>query len=75
MPPLPSRPGADVVRALEKAGFKLLRVKGSHHMLTGLGGRFVVVPVHAGKDVPPGTLRRIIRDADLSVEQFIELLP
>jgi predicted RNA binding protein YcfA (HicA-like mRNA interferase family) len=60
---------------LEKAGFTLLRVKGSHHMLIGPAGRFAVVPVHAGKDVPPGTLRRIIRDADLSVAQFVDLLP
>lgn len=74
MPPLPSLPGADVVKALGKTGFELRRVRGSHHMLASPTGRFVVVPVHAGRDVPPGTLRRIIRDADLGVDAFLDLL-
>ncbi|MCD0448724.1 type II toxin-antitoxin system HicA family toxin [Actinocorallia sp. API 0066] len=74
MPPLPVASGAAVVKALEKAGFELVRTKGSHHMMTGPSGRFTVVPVHRGKDLPPGTLRRIIADAGLSVGEFIELL-
>jgi hypothetical protein len=40
-------------------------------MLTGPAGRFTTVLVHAGKDVPPGTLRRIIRDAGLTVSDFV----
>ncbi|RAY13728.1 hypothetical protein DPM19_18895 [Actinomadura craniellae] len=74
MPPLPVVSGAEVIKALEKAGFALTRVKGSHHMMRSPEGRFTVVPVHQGKDLPPGTLRRIIRDAGLSVAEFIALL-
>ncbi|MEO3787541.1 type II toxin-antitoxin system HicA family toxin [Actinocorallia sp. B10E7] len=74
MPPLPVVSGAQVVKVLEKAGFTLARVKGSHHMMTGPSGRFTVVPVHRGKDLPPGTLRRIINDTGLSVGEFIGLL-
>lgn len=54
MPPVPSVTGAQVVRALQKAGFTVARIKGSHHMLQHSDGRTVVVPVHAGKDVPEG---------------------
>jgi predicted RNA binding protein YcfA (HicA-like mRNA interferase family) len=57
MPPVPSVPGKDVVRALQKAGFELVRVKGSHHLLRNPdpAGNDVTVPVHAGRDVPKGT--------------------
>ena len=37
-------------------------------------GRTTVVPVHAGEDLGPGLLRQILRDADLTVEQFSKLL-
>ena len=74
MPPLPTVSGAEVIKALENAGFVLARVKGSHHMMRSPDGRFTVVPVHQGKDLPPGTLRRVIRDAGMSVSEFIGLL-
>jgi predicted RNA binding protein YcfA (HicA-like mRNA interferase family) len=53
MPPLPVVSGAEVIKALENAGFTLARVKGSHHMMKSPEGRFTVVPVHGGKE-PPG---------------------
>lgn len=74
MPPLPMLPGAEVVKALQKDGFTLVRVKGSHHVMKNSEGRFTTVPVHSGRDIPPGTLRRIIRDAGLSVADFVALL-
>jgi predicted RNA binding protein YcfA (HicA-like mRNA interferase family) len=74
MPPVPAASGTQVVKALEKAGFNLVRINGSHHMMRSAEGRFTVVPVHRGRDVPPGTLRRIIRDAGLSVAEFTDLL-
>jgi predicted RNA binding protein YcfA (HicA-like mRNA interferase family) len=68
--------GKDVVRALRRAGFELRHVRGSHHVLTHAGppGKMVSVPVHAGRNVPPGTLSAILEEADLSVEDFIALL-
>ena len=47
---------------------------GSHHVLARADGRTTVVPVHAGEDVGPGLLRQILRDADLTVDQFCKLL-
>ncbi|WP_322754320.1 type II toxin-antitoxin system HicA family toxin [Frankia sp. Cas3] len=73
MPPFPVVSGAEVVKALEKEGFELVRIRGSHHMMKNPEGRFTVVPVHQGRDIPPGTLRRLIRDAGMSVAEFIAL--
>src|SRR5260370_23160263 len=55
MAPVPAVPGERVVRALEKAGFKVARVAGSHHIMRHPDGRGTTVPVHAGRDVAEGT--------------------
>ena len=73
MPKLPSVSGGEVVRALERAGFEVRRQRGSHVVMRK-GGRVVVVPVHGSRAVKRGTLRGIIRDAGLSVEEFVALL-
>ena len=65
--------GRDVRTALERAGFAFRRQTGSHMMLRrDQPYARVVVPDH--KQLRPGTLRRMIADADLTVEQFVELL-
>ncbi|MEQ1648541.1 MAG: type II toxin-antitoxin system HicA family toxin [Hyphomicrobiaceae bacterium] len=73
---VPALKGDEVVRALRKAGFEVTRVRGSHHILCDPRNpaRRTVVPVHAGKDVKRGLLRKIIDDAGLSVEEFVKLL-
>ncbi|HZP76056.1 MAG TPA: type II toxin-antitoxin system HicA family toxin [Pseudolabrys sp.] len=73
---LPVASGKDVLRALRKAGFVVDRVAGSHHVLIFPGDptRTVTVPVHSARDLKPGTLRSIIRQAGLSVDDFVELL-
>jgi predicted RNA binding protein YcfA (HicA-like mRNA interferase family) len=73
---LPAVNGKRVIQALTKEGFTLNRVVGSHHVMTYPGDqkRTVTVPVHAGRDLKPGTLRSIIRQAGLSVDEFVELL-
>lgn len=59
-----------------KAGFVVNRIVGSHHVMVfpGDSTRAVTVPVHSGRDLKPGTLRSVIRQAGLSVEDFTELL-
>ncbi|MCK9893611.1 type II toxin-antitoxin system HicA family toxin [Frankia sp. AgB32] len=76
MPPVPSIPGKDVVKALQKAGFELVRVSGSHHRLRNPDprGHDITVPVHAGRDIPKGTLRQILADAGLTPEGLRALL-
>jgi predicted RNA binding protein YcfA (HicA-like mRNA interferase family) len=72
---LPALSAAEVVRVLARAGFKVDRIKGSHHHLRNpeRPGARPVVPVHRG-DLPPGTLRAIIRQAGLSIDEFLDLL-
>jgi len=73
---LPVISGREVVRALTKAGFVVDRLAGSHHVMVFPGDptRTVTVPVHAGRDLKPGTLRSIIRQTRLTVEEFSEFL-
>lgn len=73
MPPVPSVPGAKVVRALERAGFSLARINGSHHIMRHLDGRSVTVPVH-NRDLAKGTLRNILMIVGMSVEDLQKLL-
>jgi predicted RNA binding protein YcfA (HicA-like mRNA interferase family) len=70
---LPRLRGTEVVRALRKAGFEVIRVRGSHHFLRHPDGRSTVVPVHSGEQIGPGLLRAILRDCELTVRQFREL--
>lgn len=72
---LPSLSQRDVVRAFERSGFRVIpsRGKGSHTaMAKDDWGSILIIPAHG--DVPRGTLRALIRQSDLSVEQFLELL-
>jgi len=75
MPKLPRVSGGEAVRAFEKAGFHVDRITGSHHILKRDGHPFnLSVPVHGNKSLPSGTLRALIRDSGLTVEEFIALL-
>lgn len=74
MPPVPAVPGDRVVRALGKAGFAVARVRGSHHILRHDDGRSTTVPVHRGRDIRPGTLRGILADVGLTVDELRDLL-
>lgn len=64
--------GSEVVRALERAGFEVVRSKGSHRRMIHRDDpeRATTVPVHKSHDLPKGTLRAIIAQAGLTEEQF-----
>jgi predicted RNA binding protein YcfA (HicA-like mRNA interferase family) len=71
---LPRPRAKEVVRALERAGFRVIRVKGSHHIMKHADGRTVVVPQHAGEVIGPGLIREILKQTELSAEEFVNLL-
>ncbi len=73
---LPVVSGKEVVRVLKQAGFSVERIVGSHHVLMHPGDtrRTVTVPVHGNRDLKSGTLRAIIRQTGLTVEEFSKLL-
>jgi predicted RNA binding protein YcfA (HicA-like mRNA interferase family) len=66
--------GADLIAVLERVGFRVLRIKGSHHFLRHEDGRSTVVPVHSGETIGPGLLHKILRDCQLTAEQLGKLL-
>ena len=73
MSKLPSISGKECIKVLEKIGFYQKRREGSHIILRrDEPFAQVVVPEH--QELAKGTLRAIIRDADLSVEEFVSLL-
>ncbi len=74
MPPVPAVRGDKLVRALERAGFVVTRIRGSHHRLRHPDGRSTTVPVHPGHDVPKGTLRSVLDDAGMTVEELLKYL-
>ena len=74
MAKLPAISGKSLVRALEKGGFVIRRQSGSHILLEHSDGRVTVVPVHGNRDLPMGTLKAVLRDIDITVEQLRELL-
>jgi predicted RNA binding protein YcfA (HicA-like mRNA interferase family) len=71
---LPRISGQKAARALSKAGYELDRQRGSHMVLRQVRSPFrrLVVPSH--KELPKGTLRAIIRQAGLTVDEFLALL-
>ena len=69
---LGSYSGDRVVRAFQRAGWKISRQKGSHVIMEKAGfDPTLSIPVHKGKDVKRGTLRDLIRDAGMSIEDFL----
>jgi predicted RNA binding protein YcfA (HicA-like mRNA interferase family) len=68
------KPG-ELIRALERLGFSCTKKsKGSHFRYKHPDGRKTTVPVHKGKGISRGLLRKILRDIDISVEELRKLL-
>jgi len=70
MPKLPNLTPRKVIKILEKKGFIFVRQKGSHRIYVK-GSTAVTIPYHA-KDLRKGTLRSIIKQSGLSVEDFLK---
>lgn len=70
MPRLPRLKGREVVNALKRAGFIVIRVRGSHHFIAHTDGRRTVVPVHSGEVIGPGLLHKILSDAEITPEEL-----
>ena len=72
MPPLPVCSGAEVIQALAKVGYLIARSQGSHTRLRCDGRPPVTVPLH--RELDRGTLRTILRQAQLTPDEFVTLL-
>ena len=59
--------GKKLCKIIEKFGWKLARIKGSHHIYTKENvSTIVVIPIHGNRDLPIGTLKGILKDAGLN---------
>ncbi len=75
MSKVPSLPYTEIVKALERAGWRVVRQRGSHIRLEKEVGEEVLrltVPAH--RPVKRSTVSHILKQAGLSVEEFLELL-
>lgn len=70
MTSFPAVRGKELLSALQKCGFVLVRVKGSHHFIRHADGRVSVIPVHAGETIGVGLLSRILRDCKMSRDEL-----
>ena len=72
---LPALKAREVIRALEKAGWSVDHVTGSHYILRhpDKSGR-IPVPYHGSRDIKIGILQSILKQSGLSIEEFNDLL-
>ena len=74
MTKLPDITGKKAIKAFQKHGWNVKSQKGSHAKLIKPGvNHFLIVPIHTST-IPKGTLSKIVKDAGLTVEEFIDLL-
>ncbi|HHS13519.1 MAG TPA: type II toxin-antitoxin system HicA family toxin [bacterium] len=71
---LPAFTGKTLIKALKKAGFEEIRIKGSHHFLRHKDGRCTIVPVHRGENIGRGLFSQILNDCEFTRAEFQKLL-
>ncbi len=72
---LPAISGKDFIKLLEKLGFTVIRINGSHHRMKHPDGRITTIPLHKNDPLPKGLLRKIIReDLQMDVEEIRSLM-
>jgi predicted RNA binding protein YcfA (HicA-like mRNA interferase family) len=74
LPKLPVLKPRELVSLLARLGFSEIRQRGSHKQFRHPNGRVTTVPFHAGRDISPNLLRKIIEDIRLTPEEFIKLM-
>ncbi|HUW60811.1 MAG TPA: type II toxin-antitoxin system HicA family toxin [Candidatus Bathyarchaeia archaeon] len=70
MPPLPTLRSQEVVRTFERLGWTVARQRGSH-IIMARDGSIATLSIPAHKEVAKGTLRSLIRSAELTVQEFL----
>ena len=71
---LPLVSGKEMIKILSMKDFQVVRQRSSHVQMKDAKGRFVTVPVHGEKPVSTGITLKILRGAEISREEFIELV-
>jgi predicted RNA binding protein YcfA (HicA-like mRNA interferase family) len=66
----PALTGKQVIAALQRLEFEVVRTRGSHQFVKHPDGRSTVVPVHAGETIGRGLMAKILRDVELQWEEL-----
>jgi len=62
----------EVTDILDHLGFMEIRQRGSHRQFRHPDGRFTTVPFHQGRDISPILLRQIVKDIDMTMDEFLK---
>ncbi|MBI5061747.1 MAG: type II toxin-antitoxin system HicA family toxin [Candidatus Aenigmarchaeota archaeon] len=71
---LPLVTGQKMLKVLSVKGFVVIRQRSSHVQLKNEKGILITIPIHSGKAVSVGVLNKILRDAEISREEYTELV-
>ena len=71
---LPLFEAKELIKILNKMGFGVIRQKGSHVYLKHKDGRSTVVPVHPGREIGRGLLKRILNEVEVKREELLKYL-
>ncbi len=72
---LPALKAREVIRVLERLGFRLHHSTGAHRIYKNPAtGRRAVIPFHGSRELNVNVLRSILRQADLAEDEFVKLL-
>ena len=71
---LPMLKARDVARVFAKLGFRSVRQKGAHIFFQHSDGRNTLISRHGGEDIGRGLLRQILREIEISPEEFLKYL-
>jgi len=74
MPRLPRLRGRELIAALKKAGFEVVRTKGSHYFMRHPDGRCTVIPIHSGEIIGAGVLNKILNEIEFMDEDLLRYL-
>ena len=74
MPKISPVDSNQLIKILGHQGFNVIRQKGSHVILINKAKTRIVIPMHPGKDLKPGLIRAILREAGISREEFLKIL-
>ena len=74
MPELPNVSGKTALKLFLLAGWEVKRINGSHYIIHKYGYDPFPIPVHANRDLKPGTSRSIIKTAGMTVDDFVKFL-
>ncbi len=73
MPKLTPVNAKNLIRLLEKQGFRKIHQKGSHVRMEHTDSRKTTIPIHSGEKVGVGLLRKILRDVNISRQDYEKL--